>query len=178
MKYYLYGPFVLPRSKDDNLIFLDDGERAAFWDKVEATEDWLSNTCGCYVFGLRSGGGTLPWYVGKAERQSFRTECLSVDKVKKFNSVLASGIRGTPVLYLYARTTPGTWQFSRPSTTRHNDIRFVERSLIAFALDRNPDLVNKQETKMYRTLIVPGWLNTPPGALSTAASDLKTVMGY
>jgi len=177
LRYYPYGPFELPRS-DDNLIFLEDGERLLFWEHVEKEEYWLSNACGCYVFALRSGGGILPWYVGKAERQSFKNEALTPDKIRKYNQTLASGIKGTPVMYLYARATPGKLQFSRPSTAKHRDIGFLERSLISFALDRNPDLLNKQETALLRTLVVPGWLNTPQGKLSKAANELKSVMGY
>ncbi|ESZ51718.1 hypothetical protein X731_03875 [Mesorhizobium sp. L2C054A000] len=116
--------------------------------------------------------------MGKAERQSFRQECLTEDKVGKFNSVLEGRKRGRPYLYLYARTTAGTKVFSRPSRSKHHDVRYLERMLITFALDRNAFLINKQETAMLRNIVVPGLMNSPPGQLSAAAKELQSVLGY
>lgn len=177
MRYYPYGPFELTRS-DDNYLFLEERERAVFWAEVDEEIPGLSHACGCYVFALGSGPVPVPWYVGKAERQSFRQECLTVDKVGKFNSVLEGRKRGRPYLYLYARTTNGTKAFSRPSRSKHHDVRYLERMLITFALDRNAFLINKQETAMLRNIVVPGLMNSPPGQLSAAAKELQSVLGY
>ncbi|PBB89100.1 hypothetical protein CK215_29535 [Mesorhizobium sp. WSM3864] len=175
MRYCPYGPFELTRS-DDNFLFLEDRERAVFWSEVEDEVPGLADACGCYVFALQSGRAAVPWYVGKAERQTFRQECLTDDKVHKFNSVLASRRRGRPYLYLYART--GLSSFSRPTRTKHHDVRYLERMLITFALDRNAWLINKQETKMLRNIVVPGLMNSPPGRISDAAKELQSVLGY
>lgn len=177
MKYDPYGPFTLPRS-DDNLIFVEDRGRAGFWREIDQHTPGLSNACGCYVFALRSGGGVRPWYVGKAERQSFKSEVLTQDKITKYNSVLQAGKKGTPVLFLFSRITPERSAFSRPSSSNHRDIQYLEKMLITLALDRNPDLVNINETKMLRNLVVPGLINTPQGKLSKAAQAAKSLLGF
>lgn len=178
MRYYLYGPMELPRG-DDNLLNFTEYDRATMWADLEAREALgLADACGCYVFGIRAGRGVRPWYVGKAEKQSFKRECLTDDKLRKYNSVLLSASKGTPVIYFYARTTMKKHAWSAPSKSRHMDIDYLERMLIGLALDKNKNLVNVKETGLLRNMIVPGLLNTPRGALTRQARELKKVMGY
>lgn len=177
MRYYLYGPMELPRG-DDNLLNFDDYDRTTMWAEFEANANaaGLSNGCGCYVFAIRSGAVAKPWYVGKAERQTFKAESLAPEKVFRYNEVLSSSRRGTPVLYFYARGTAQNW--SRPTRSRHPDIDVLERLLIGAALSRNKKLVNTMHATMLKNLVVPGFLNSPPGALSASAKELKAVLDY
>lgn len=176
-----YGPLELSRDCA-GLLLLDRDLRTAIWKRADQIDPGLSDACGCYVFAVRTGGGTKPWYVGKAVRQSFKRECLTQDKVTKYNSVLQTLERGTPLLYLYGRVKPGRTRFSAPSTTEHRDVPYLEKMLIALALGRNKDLVNKRETTLLRNMIVPGLLNSEPGRPASgqgwATAELGEVMGY
>ncbi|WP_334543851.1 hypothetical protein [Rhizobium leguminosarum] len=177
MRYYLYGGFELPRDSG-RVILGDSDQRQAFWDEVEYSQPGLGDACGCYVFGIRVGGGIKPWYVGKAERQSFRRECLTIDKLSKYESAMKYVGKGTPLVYFYARTTKAKHLFSSPSTSKHRDVAYLEKLLISYALQRNKNLINKMETKLLKEMIVPGMINSPPGSLSNAAKEMQTLMGY
>ncbi|NKM69386.1 hypothetical protein [Rhizobium laguerreae] len=177
MRYYLYGGFELPRDHG-RVILGDPDQRRDFWEEVEAHQYGLSDACGCYVFGIRVGGGTKPWYVGKAERQSFKRECITTDKLTKYESAMAAMGKGTPLLYFYARATKEKHQFSFPSTAKHRDVNYLEKLLISHALQRNKNLINKMDTKLLREMVVPGMINTPKGSLSIAAKEMRTLMGY
>ena len=74
MLFDIAGPFKLPRIKGD-VKFIDRSAEAKqeFWDRVDASYPGLRNACGVYVMTI----GSRPWYVGKAERQSFGKECLA-----------------------------------------------------------------------------------------------------
>ncbi|CUX48863.1 hypothetical protein G3A56_17595 [Rhizobium oryzihabitans] len=177
MRYYLYGGYELPR--DHGRVILGDiDQRQAFWEDVEYSVPGLSDACGCYVFGIRVGGGTKPWYVGKAERQSFKRESLTMDKLTKYESAMKLVGKGTPLLYFYARTTKARHAFSTPSRSKHRDVSYLEKLLISHALQRNKNLINKVETKLLREMIVPGMINTPAGSLTAAAREMQTLMGY
>ena len=72
----------------------------------------LSDACGVYLFGVRglegkrtTIGQTLPWYVGKAEKQSFRKECFNSKNQTEFNRVWVTRYdrKGVPFVYLLAR---------------------------------------------------------------------------
>jgi hypothetical protein len=177
MRYHLAGGFELPRDMG-RLGLAEAAERREFWDVVDVDQPGLSEACGCYVFAIRVGGGVKPWYVGKAERQSFKRECLTSDKLEKYERAMASIGRGTPLLYFYARTTRARQQFSWPSISKHRDIGYLEKLLISHALKRNKNLINKQETELLKQMIVPGMINTPQGKLSAMATEMRWLMGY
>jgi hypothetical protein len=177
MRFIPYGPFELPRG-DDGLLLLTKDERQLFWADVDTEDDGLSDACGCYVFAIRAGGGIRPWYVGKAERQSFKREALTEHKVDKYNTVLSDLGKGTPLLYFYARITNERANFSKPTTHKFRDISYLEKMLIGLALSRNPYIMNIKETVLLRDMCVPGLINSPPGRPTYAATELKSILGY
>lgn len=173
MKYVPYGPLRLPSGR--GLLEFNKQEQDEFWAGAAGDKN-LGDACGCYVFALRAGRGIKPWYVGKAERQSFRNECFTAHKIIKFVSKEDSQ-KGTPLLYLYARVTE-KGKFSRPTTASHADVEYLEKMLISMALRRNGSLLNLQNTKMLREMVVPGLLNSGRGKLSASANELRRLMGY
>ena len=147
-----------------------------FWDNVAADPDDgdLPYAVGCYIFSIRTGRGTLPWYVGMAEKQPFRKECFSYQKLVLFNEILA-GRRGTPKLTLIAKLTPRD-RYARQSKNGHKDIQFLEKYLILLTIQRNPDLKNTRDTKFLRGMVVHGVFNTPPGGQASSVSELKNLL--
>lgn len=176
MQYVAYGPMKLPR---DQVLTSSSKVRKTWWDQIEEEFDanGLRHACGCYVFAMRAGRGTRPWYVGLAQRSSFQLECFTPDKKVKYQSVLGH-MKGSPLLYFYARTTPVTHTFSKPTKSGYGDVVLLEQLLIGAALKRNDDLVNVKATKLLKNMIVPGFINSAKGNLPPAAKRLKAVMGY
>ncbi len=177
MHFVPYGPILLKRD-DSGFLLLDRDSRSEIWEQADGIDPGLSDACGCYVFAVKAGSIAKPWYVGKAERQSFKRESLESHKIVLYNRVLNEVIRGVPLLYFYARVTPLRNSFSRPTKGTYSDISYLEKMLIGLALKRNRDLVNKQETTLLRTMIVPGLLNSRPGPRGMVASEIGDVMGY
>lgn len=176
MNFFPHTPAKIPR-QDNGLIAADKDSLAGFWETVDSQiADGLSGAIGCYIFSVRAGKGVLPWYVGLAEKQSFRKECFTSQKLFHYNNVIAKR-RGTPLLTLIAKYTPGE-KIVTPTGSGHRDIEFLEKLLIASCLHRNGDLCNKKDTKLLREMVVYGLLNTPQGGAATSSvSEFRGLVG-
>lgn len=171
--YEPFGPFKLKTRQRA----VEDSDRRAFWDDVEAKHPGLADAVGCYIFATRTGGGVKPWYVGKAERTPFKQEVWNHKNLNTYNRVLRRLDRASPILYLLARETAGG-RFRKKTQSRISDLRFVEEMLIGVCLARNPELENKSQTKHLRSVCIPGYMNSnnhgrPPAAVSELSKLLK-----
>ena len=134
-----------------------------FWEELhKKTGLSVRNGIGCYIFSIKTRGGEKPWYVGKAEKQSFEKECFSSDKLLKYNEVLDSKDIGKPRLTLIVKYTPKD-KLSKPSPSSKSDIQYLEEKLIVRCLQRNKDLINVKNTKLEKEMVVEGLMNTPRG---------------
>lgn len=107
--------------------------------QLENWEKGLSESCGCYIFVKRAGGGVIPWYVGQACRNSMLNEVLNPTNITKYNEILDD--KGTPLLFIIPARTPTGKLRKRPKSGDLSSLIFLERWLIAIAIDRNPDLI-------------------------------------
>jgi len=170
MKYEIYGEF--PIARNGALVSRSREHKRSFWDEVEATEEGLSEACGCYIFTIRNRA----WYVGMAERQTFKQECFALHKITQYNEALGQ-VNGKPKMLLLPKLTPGG-HFASPTKRGHADIRMLENLLIGTALGRNPGLQNVKGTKLLREMNVPGFLNTKQGqARATIVQSFKRAVG-
>ena len=156
MRFAVYGAFQLPRQ--NRLIDYSPEAKSIFWEQVEDEIGGLSEACGCYIFAAQN----KPWYIGLAEKQSFKHECLTDHKLKIYNKILSSYQRAAPWLYFVAKLTPCK-NFSSPSKNGHQDIAALEKILIGLGISRNNEIENVRGTKYYREMNVPGIINTEPG---------------
>lgn len=174
MKYSPYGPVKIPRS-NGRIEYRNREVLNYFWDKFDEESNGISNAVGCYIFSIRASKGIRPWYVGLAEKQSFRNECFAPHKLLNYNDCL-SGRRGTPVLTLIPKHT-NTNRFARKGVNGHRDIRFLETLLISSCLQRNPELLNIKSTKLLKEMVVPGLLNTPKGRVEKTIKEFQKLIG-
>jgi hypothetical protein len=165
----IHGPCDVPYSRaatgSAKRIRADGAD--LFWQAGGAARHASSK--GCYVFGLRSGGGTTPWYVGKTTK-TFEQECFTPDKLHKYNDVLWQGKKGTPVLFFVVFPT----KQGRPSKRK---ITEVEKFLIQTALTKNNQLVNKANTRNLPDWGLGGIVNAGQGKPSESASRFRSMMG-
>jgi len=173
MKFEPFGPFEIPR-KENGLVDAEDSAMA-FWSAVEEQVEGLSSAVGCYIFSIRAGRGSLPWYVGKAEKQTFRQECFTPHKLNIFNEQVASR-NGTPMLTLVTKFTP-TGRYSNKSKNGHRDVSFLENMLISLAIQRNPEIANARSTRFMREMVVSGILNSSNGRNSSRVNDFRALVG-
>lgn len=172
MNFYPYGAFEIPKNSN-GLIARD--KLNEFWNEVEQIENNLSTAIGCYVFSIRAGRGILPWYVGLAEKQSFKKECFTSHKLVHYNEVVVSR-KGTPMLTLIPKHTP-TGRLVFPTGGEHRDIQFLELKLIEKCLKRNSDLCNSSNTKLLKEMVVCGLMNTPKGKQNQNTIDFRNLIG-
>ena len=173
MNFFPYKAIDMPRKNGQ--IDRNNNSLSKFWLKVNEMDSGLSEAVGCYIFSIRAGRGLLPWYVGLAEKQTFRKECFASHKLLNYNDAL-NGRKGTPILTLIAKYT-GTERFSKPSKNGYSDIRFLENILIGICIRRNPNLLNIKKTKLLKEMIVPGLLNNPPGRDLAEVKEFRSVIG-
>jgi hypothetical protein len=171
MDFSVYGPFEVKR-KLNGLIDASKQSRQNFCSVVEESKLNLSLSTGCYVFALKSGGGSTAWYVGKAEGQPFSKEIFTSHKINVFNDVLASK-KGIPQIYFIPRlSTSG--KLCGPGKMRRRTIDFLETTLIGMAL---PELKNIKDTKMLREIRVPAIIRSNAlGHPGKAAVLLKRIL--
>lgn len=175
MIFSTHGPFDLPHARK-GLIDSDAKARREFWQAVDTTVPGLSDACGCYVYCIKARRGTLPWYVGRTTKGTFRTEALVSHKINHYDNAIHGKSGVTPQLFLIAKRTPGG-RFSKPSANSHADIEFLETFLFGIALGRNASLRNSKSTKFLRNLVVPGILNPPNRRPSVVEASLKSALG-
>lgn len=170
MRYTVHGPFEILRA--GHIISRDRNDKLDLWRRTDAEEEDLSYACGCYVFSIRH----RVWYVGLAERQSFRKECFAPHKLTQYDASL-NEVSGVPYLYLLAKRTP-KGRFATPSKSGYKDIQALEKLLIGQAIKRNPDVMNIKDTKILRELNVPGIINSEQGqGRASAVQALRQSLG-
>ncbi len=146
-----------------------------FWKYVERKKPGLCAACGCYTFAIKHGDKITPWYVGRAEKQSFKAECSTAHKMLKFYHV--SQKNGTPMLYFLARMTLRRETFAKPSKNGRADVRALEIMLISMALGQNPKLLNKKGTRFLRQITIPGVYHADQGKPSAVQSEMRKMLG-
>ena len=173
MRFEVQGPFELYRTQA-GLIETDAIIRRYYWDWVGESVEGLPDACGCYIFAIKGSKGTLPWYVGKAERQSFQKECLTPHKINHYNNAIA-GRKGRPVLYFLPQITRNGF-YRAPTATKRPAIQELESLLIGMALSRNTSLLNAQGTKWIKQVTVEGFLNSNKTKNGPSA-ELRKILG-
>lgn len=165
-KFDVYGGFELRR---------DEG-RAAFWDRAEEeTELNLRNACGCYIFAIKHGKSLKPWYVGKAERRDFSTECFSG---RNRNILCCLHCKnGTLRIFLLPALTEGGKLRGIPGRRGDEYIKHLEEMLIRMAWGVNKELINVQGVAWRRNIVIPGFINSGQGPPRREAQDLKMMLG-
>ena len=174
MNFFPHASVQIPR-RGNGLIDADKLSLASFWTDVEEQQEGLSSAIGCYIFSIRAGKGVLPWYVGMAEKQSFRKECFQSHKLVHYNNAVAKR-RGTPLLTLIAKYNPNE-RLTTPNGKQHRDIQFLETMLISSCLARNAGLYNIKDTKFVREMILPGLLNPGPWKREASVKEFKMILG-
>ncbi|PCI26581.1 hypothetical protein COB52_05895 [Candidatus Kaiserbacteria bacterium] len=173
MYFYPYESIEIPRTS--GLVARDKESLNTFWSEVEEIEEGLSTAIGIYIFSIRAGMGSLPWYVGKAEKRGFRKECFAHHKLTHYNESL-SGRKGTPLLTLLPKLTPGH-AFVQPNGNPHGDISALEKMLIGTCIQKNSDLANISDTKLRREMVVPGYINSPKGRARSSVKEFRQLLG-
>ena len=173
----VYGGFRLKKGE----------EKRDFWERViEICRKTIKNelklenalnlkyACGCYVFAIRHGENLTPWYVGKAERSNFNTECFSL-RNKQIHDRLHNKNGSLRMFFLPALTEGG--KLRRIPIRGDNYIEKLEDMLVSMALGANGKLFNIQGAAMLRNMVVPGVIGTGPGQPPQEVQDLKNVLG-
>jgi hypothetical protein len=172
-RYETFGPYDLER----------DGHRLAsgalnrFWAlREEDSRIGLSDAVGVYVYVIKSDASEelTPWYVGRTDKQSFKKRFRQQDL--HFRQVLEKATEGHLQVFLFPFMAPGGKRFRKPTRTKISHNEWLESMLIGSALSRNKALVNASKVKFLRTLVVPGYLNTPKGKLAESAVALKRML--
>ena len=131
----MYGEFEIPYQLNAKKVKrIAQPEQAKFIESLNDEYPGLLEKQGVYIFCLRAGKGTLPWYVGKAGR-SLMQEILTSDKLVKYNSILFDRTRGVPVFYFVAPK-------GRGKQVHGKYLPLIEETLIARAYQRNRNLAN------------------------------------
>jgi hypothetical protein len=172
MHFEVQGPFDFYRTRA-RLIDNSAEARRLYWEWVDDFVSGLADACGCYIFTINTSNGALPWYIGKAERQPFRKECLSAHKVNHYNNAIA-GRTGTPCIFFVPQLTRAG-KYRKPTTTKRRAISELESLLIGMAIARNPRLLNARGTRWYQQLTVDGLSNSRP-ARKGPAQKLSKVL--
>lgn len=170
MNFDVIGPVEITRFSSKNIVNKDSLHD--FKEKLEAIEPGLASACGCYVFAKRAGQGMKPWYVGQACKSSMANEALNAENRGKYNDIDS---KGTPVMFVIPARTPKGKLRKRPSEPLAS-LDFLEKWLIAAAIERNPELINNKETRFLRNLHVVGLINAKKGESNGSSQALSKAL--
>ena len=170
MRFEVVGPFFI---KTPRIVKSDHIKDLA--NSITDKESRLLAGPGCYVFGIKaSSQRVVPWYVGKAEKQSVFKEATNASHLQLYNEILDEYERGHPALIFLPQVTAT----GKPASLAKGEgtrpaVDFVEDWLISAALKSNPMLYNIKKTKMLSDLWVRGLFNPTKGDSSAASQALK-----
>lgn len=174
MRFDVVGPFDIGRYTKKKIITKDS--IAELRTLLEEREPGLSDACGCYVFAKRAGKGCTPYYVGQACRSSILMEAMNPSNREKYNRIIADE-KGSPVLFLLPMRTPTGKFRKRPSGNGGlPSLDFLEKWIIANAIEKNPSLINNKETWFLRNLHVTGIFNAGKGDSTKDSQLLKKTL--
>ncbi len=162
----VFGPFDVPCDGSGNVKRIESKHKAVFWSDAALRQ--LRKKQGCYVFALRAAKGFVPWYVGQAGN-GFEQETFTAHKRDKYNRALTRRQRGVPVLFFVG--PPGAKKMVPSKELNH-----MEKELIQFAITRNPDICNVQNTNNAPRWTIQGVIRSPRGKPSTPAKKFKTML--
>jgi hypothetical protein len=168
----VFGPFEIPRNEAKTLVDvtrLGEVRKAA-----EEARSGLSVARGCYVFVIRAGLGFTPWYVGQTNKLTFIKEAFGNHKIIKYNNVL-NKTHGVPMVFFIPIITAGGNTFCKQGVGLAS-IKFLEKWLIAKALEKNSDLLNSSNTKFVRELHVRGIFNATKGEATSPSMELRRAL--
>lgn len=161
-EFTVQGPFEVPVRHEVSARVIDE-------DNLEE-RFWKLNDCGsrrgCYVFGLRTARGIIPFYVGKTV-VSFESECFQAHKMVKYLHAIAKRLKGTPVMFFVCTEGKGIYE---------HPIARLEEQLIGLAVARNDDLLNIVGTND-EPIVIRGVLGHGKGRSSGVATKFKKMMG-
>ena len=165
-QFKVYGPYEIPiEKKARGFKFKED--RSGFWEKIKADAGIkVSEKKGCYVFGMRSGGGITPLYVGRTTRQTLEKEAFADGKIKRYYGVMLDYAKGKPVMFFVVQESG--WSMSL--------VEKLEKYLIDVGSTKNPDIQNDKGTKK-PVWGIDGVLRSKKGKVPTAAKKFKQTMG-
>lgn len=171
MHFDIAGPFELQRYGKKKLI---STESIADLRQRLKKKPGLAKACGCYVFAIRAGKGYTPYYVGQACKKSLLGESLNPSNIGKYNTACSES-DGVPVVFFLPMQTPNGRYRKRGTGSGYLD--FLERWLMAAAINKNPDLINTRETWFLRRMTVVGLFNPKKGKPPNASQELKRALG-
>ena len=159
MRYKVYGPFKISMLEGEFKKRIDKEDIDEFWSSVRSVETGLEGACGCYIFSIQTNSKEKPWYVGKAQSQSFAEECFTNHKIIQYHEALEKS-KGTPMMYFLARVTD-KGRMSSPSKAKngHAEMDEVERMFITMGYQKNTSIRNVKGTKNAEKLVVEGFYN-------------------
>ncbi len=152
--YEVLGPFEIPRTtpKRGGVKLATEFhkyntlKKTDFWKEIAAAAKDiagigdLDKAKGVYVFALRVGRGTTPYYVGKSGRQALVKEAFNSRNILAYDDCISSK-KGIPVMFFVVLRP-------RRGPDNRNTIDSVERFFIEMAYARNPEgLINVQHAK-------------------------------
>lgn len=164
LEFTVHGPYRVPVERRSAGRHLRVKE---FWAKNPKAEKYAS-AFGCYVFAIRTGGGTLPHYVGQATR-SFAKEAFNPSNLRKYYDALADYKAGRPVLFFVVHP-------KRKGKVNARRIDQVENFLIQAGWARNRGLQNVKGIHRSKWAIK-GVIRAGVGKPTQAARVFREVFG-
>ena len=191
MNFEVYGPFLLNAEFDVEGLsgWIDQPEINEFWVEVKKQHEDLENACGVYIFcveGKQKGASkttNLPWYVGKAEKLTFKRECFNHRNQLSYNKVISQLYREvTAINFYFVARHNENGEFSAPAKkedgTVYEGVRFAERSFMQKSLAANNHLLNIKDLTNARRTQIRNILNWPvKGRDDYSAAALKDSLG-
>ena len=151
-----------------------------FWESVAAEHAHIASKKGCYVFALRAGRGSMPWYVGKTEKsaRTLKQEVFDREKLAKYRTILKRSRRRSPEIYLVVR--------SEQQGRLGRAIDDLETVLIWAAFHRNKGLLNKRKRETHparlirivSSIAIAKLLNGGPGAPDAEAASFDAMLRF
>lgn len=158
------GPFQVPlrKQKTGGIVISEDDLPLLF----ESCSSF--NTLGCYIYSRKSGRGSTPIYVGMTHR-TIAKEAFNSSNLKKVENWLNE--QNHRKLQI--------WTVTQKCGTKKNRsaVSEIETTLITWAKQENPNLINIQKSKRKERWTIYGVNSHGRGKVSNTSKEFKRMIG-
>ena len=151
-KFIVSAPIIVPTTKLKSGMKQINVEELKDRAKTDPDFSKLLDSAGVYVFSIKAGKGEKPWYVGRTTKQTFLREAFNDRNIRRLHALI-NDRKGTLKLTLISQKRVIK---NQPNTQQIGEMEYF---LIGYAHERNPEILNTQNTLQEDGFVIEGVYN-------------------
>ena len=172
-KFVVHDSIIIPTIKLKSGMRQINVEELKERTKTDSDFSKLLGSAGVYIFSIKAGKGEKPWYVGRTTKQTFLREAFNDRNIRRLHSLI-NDRKGTLKLTLIPQKRIVN---NKPNLQQIGEMEYF---LIGYAHERNPEILNTQNTTQEDRFVIEGVYNEQKRDLGRTKTqrDFQKLIGF